>query len=371
MKFLWKNFQELISNKVIFFLTVLQFILSICCYQVCYSITHNYISAKYFLSKNYNNNSVVLTVADLTKLEGDRILSTVEDTDGFYGIYYEAKLFEQDENSEEIKKINVASYSQSAFTQTNLEIRGENIDFDKDYGDKIPVIVSYMLGKTYDVGTTIELDDSQLYVCGALENDKFYYLTEPFQTQWFVMAYDKDGKLGTQDRIIGDTVFLRSKTSQAYEKICDEDTFSFISEGLYLKKYNYKDSIQNLFKSVASFLIIGVWIVILSTYSLLSSNYMAFKHNETRYRIQLCIGAKKMDIIQNYIVRMILCIAISTPISALLFWILSKYITSLYLTPFAILCGLIVATIVTLISVVALGIKVKRFKLVGAISAEI
>lgn len=374
MKFLWKQFQELYSNKAIFVLTVLQFILSICCYQVCYSITNTYISTNLYLSSNFKDNSVNMSVGELTKAEGNQIVSAVEDTTGFYSINFDAKLYQEDADEQEEERIveilSVCSFSKSAFTDTKLDIRGENIDFDRDYEGKVPVILSYMLGKTYDVGETIKLDGAELYVCGVLENDKFYYYAQPASSQWFVMAYDEEGVLYSQDRVLGDTIFLTAHTDTAYEKICDENTFSSIRDEFTIKKYDYKDSISGLFKSVSSFLIIGVWIVILSTYSLLSSNYMAFKRNETRYRIQLCIGARKTDILVNYIIRMILCILISTPLSAILFLFVSKIVPNLYLTKVAVICGLIVTVVVTVISIIALTIKIKRFQLVGAISNE-
>lgn len=69
-------------------------------------------------------------------------------------------------------------YSRSAIENIKmLTSKGEVIDINKDYGNKIPCLITSELAKSYDVGKSYELktnDDltiGNFYICGVIKND--------------------------------------------------------------------------------------------------------------------------------------------------------------------------------------------------------
>lgn len=364
MKFIWKQLKELSGNKTILILTVLQFILSICCYQICYSLTNNYLSTGLFFSGNYNNNSVRIIARNLETYEAESILSCVKDTEGFYVNYYTCVL---DEEKGEF--ISVGVYSDYAFNNLDLKVEGEMVDTTKDYGDAIPVVLSSTVGIDYEVGETIEVNGFPLYICGKLANNDLYYMSNGASTQHFIMAYDPDGIIEANfNKQYGDCIFITANTDSAFGEISNPSTFSGMATITSHEIFNWKDATKGQFQTVASFIIIGVWIMIMSTFSLLCSNYLSFKKNEKRYRSQLCVGAKKREILMYFVVRMVLCVLIATPLSSLAFKVLSHFIPQLVLNISTIYFGMAVSALITLVSVIAITIKLKRFELVSAVS---
>lgn len=314
MKLIWRIILELKSNKFSTLLLIMELIFSMICYQLCFVLTESFINSTIFFQKNYNNNSIKVYADGLSKEQTESLTSAADAEDQFSVDFYycesEGGLF-------------INSASESAFDIAKPFCTEGYVDTDKDYGGAIPCLTSPAMASAYSTGKTYNIDGTDYYICGHLTNNNIYYMSDTATGSAYILAYDKDDIIAnSMSQKINSCLFIKTSSDslEQTEAISAKlDKFDYVDES---SVFDWKSSLKQEFRTVSGILIIGVWVAIISIIGILANNYLTYKKNEKNYCSQMCIGARRKDIIILYIFRLSLSILVSVPFTM----VISKYV---------------------------------------------
>lgn len=175
------------------------------------------------------------------------------------------------------------------------------------------------MSSAYDIGKTYTIDGIDYYICGHLINNNIYYMSNTAAGSAFIMAYDKNDVISQSAcKLVNTCLFIKTdsdsidKTTAILKSI---DKFDFINESII---FNWKSDLRKELQTVSGILIIGIWIAIISVIGILANNYLTYVKNEKNYSCQMCIGAKRRDIIILYVIRLNLAVIIAIILSAII-----------------------------------------------------
>lgn len=310
MKLLWRFFIDLKSNKFSTLLIIIEMIFSVICYQLCFVLTESFIKSSSFFRTNYNENSIKVFADELSDEQIGEITSGANAEEWFYSRFY----YSESENG-----LFINSASEQAFNIAKQFCIGGYADISKDYGNAVPCVTSSAMSSAYDIGKTYTIDGVDYYICGHLINNNIFYMGNTAVGSAFIMAYDKNDVISqSASKPVNTCLFIKTdsdsidKTTSALESI---GKFDFINGSTV---FNWKSDLRKEFQTVSGILIIGIWIAIISVIGILANNYLTYVKNEKNYSCQMCIGAKRRDIIILYVIRLDLAVIIAIILSAII-----------------------------------------------------
>lgn len=300
MKLIWQVFHELKSSRFSSALIVLDIVFSIVCYRLCFSLTADYLELRSFFYERYKDNSVRVYFSEAEDEEITALVSAVSPEESFTVRHY---FSERDDG------IFISRFSDEAFVIAE-ESCGVSVDLDADYGGAQPCLVSRAIAEKYPMGSECAVAGRRYFVCGVLQNDEVFYMSTAGTGPAFVMASNRFREPSAE--YVNGCVFMRVGAGRIDEVTQLLDSSGIIS-GYDL--FDLDEALAGEFASVAGVLIIGVWIAVISTAGLLANSYLTYKKNERSYRVMLNVGARRRDISLLFLMRMLVCTALSLPIA--------------------------------------------------------
>ncbi|MCR5143044.1 MAG: hypothetical protein K6C68_11075 [Ruminococcus sp.] len=298
MKLIWRLYHEIKSTRFSTLLIVVELIFSVVCYQLCFTLTSDYLDKRSFFRKNYYNNSFKVYFEDIDDKQVEDIAGSIGSEEWFCARHY---------YSDDDEGIFITSYSDHAFELAGIdpELKAK---LDDDSGLARPCLVSEMLAETYPVGKKCMIGGSSYYVCGLLEGEDLYYMSTSVDGPGCIVVSQNSGE--PEARYIDGCLFTK----------VSKDAFSAAKETLDTCRdidgyevFDYRKALKNEFAAVSGMLLVGVWIAVISTIGQLANNYLTFKKNEKDHMMMICIGAKRRDITSLYVLRLLVCVAVSLP----------------------------------------------------------
>ena len=300
MKLIWRVLHELKSSRFSTVLIIVELIFSIVCYQLCFSLTADYLELRGFFSEHYSDNSVKVFFNDAEDSEVAGIIDEIKPEESFTVRHY---VSEKDDG------IFVSRFSDEAFKVAE-KASGITVDLDEDHGGAAPCLVSRLLSDRYSVGREYAIAGRRLFVCGILPNDAVFHMSRTGTGSAFVMMSERSSPPAAD--YINGCIFMKVGAGRMDEV---EELLPQNKAVSGYEKFVPDDALKNEFASVSGILIIGVWIAVISTVGLIANNYLTYKKNERSYLVMLTVGAKRRDITVLYLLRMPVCIGIALPLS--------------------------------------------------------
>ena len=300
MKLLWRAFHELKSSRFSTVLIITELIFSIVCYQLCFSLTADYLRLSGFFNDSYNGNSVRVYFNKTDDGQLAKLIESISPEQSFTVRHY---MSDRDDG------IFIGRFSDEAF---NIAEQAGSIkaDLDADYGGAQPCLVSRTIADRYPAGQECSIAGRRFFVCGVLPNDTVFYMSTTGTGSAFVMSSDRFKEPGAD--YVNGCVFMKvgaeriDAVTSLLDKTVDIAGYELFDPG---------DALKKEFAAVSGILIIGVWIAVISTIGLLANNYLTYKKNERSYLVMIAIGAKNRDITVLYLLRMLVCIATALPLA--------------------------------------------------------
>ena len=300
MKLIWRTLHELKSSRFSTALIIIELIFSIVCYQLCFSLTADYLGQRSFFADNYDGNSVRVYFNKANDEQLSALTESISPEQSFTVRHY---VSDRDDG------IFISCFSDEAFKIAE-EAGCTAVDLDADHNGAQPCLISRTIADKYPAGQEHAIAGRRFYVCGVLPNDTVFYMSTAGTGSAFVMASDRFMSPGAD--FVNGCVFMKVGSERMDDVTAQLDK----AEGIAgYERFVPDDALKKEFASVAGILIIGVWIAVISTVGLLANNYLTYKKNERSYLVMITVGAKKRDITVLYLLRMLVCIAIALPLS--------------------------------------------------------
>lgn len=300
MKLIWRTLHELKSSRFSTALIIIELIFSIVCYQLCFSLTADYLGLRSFFADNYDGNSVRVYFNDEDPKQLSTLTESISPEQSFTVRHY---VSDRDDG------IFISCFSDEAFKIAE-EAGCTAVDLDADYNGAQPCLISRTIADKYPAGQEHAIAGRRYYVCGVLSNDTVFYMSSTGTGSAFIMASDRFKEPGAD--YVNGCIFMKVGTERMDAVTAQLEN----TEGIAgYERFDPDDALKKEFAAVSGILIIGVWIAVISTIGLLANNYLTYKKNERSYLVMITIGAKKRDITVLYLLRMLFCIAIALPLS--------------------------------------------------------
>ncbi|MBR6044572.1 MAG: hypothetical protein IKP47_02935 [Ruminococcus sp.] len=299
MKLFWRALHELRSSRFSTALIIAELIFSIVCYQLCFSLTSDYLSMRSFMRERFLYNSVKVYYDELEDAVIQDILSAAVPEQYFTARHYLVE-------SGEEKGTFITCCSDGMF---DIAAELADIRLDLDGERAIPCFVPRLLEDRHPLGSEFMTSSRKYRVCGIVPNDILFYLSSANTGSAYILTSDRY-KAPTAKNV-GSCLFMKSGGRADELKAAVSGR-----EGITgLEVFDIDKALKNEFAAASGILMIGGWIAVISTVGLLANNYLTYRKNERSYLVMLCVGAKKRDITVLYLLRMLLCIAVSLPIA--------------------------------------------------------
>lgn len=355
MKYIWFHFMEFKHNKAVVLLIIVQFIFSMTCWQLAYSVTKDYLYLNHKLSHDYKY-SVRLSASEIDSEDIAAVNSSGEGIKGFGVNYFHSTV----ENG---AIIDIGCYTKEAFTDFEFAYSGEKLDVEKDYGNAIPAYVSPELSQEYKQGEYIITNAGLFYICGYLKDKSLFYMSRNGTSNLFFAAYDKNGYMSEQ-RINSASAFFTSSDNGIYAV----SLANMVENVTKSTRPDWNGELSGAFADISGLLIISIWVIAISLIGLFSNNMLTFENNRRSHATQLLLGAKKRSIIGIYIWRMLSSVIIAIPITIGIFNLLTIKFDKLIFSYESVLFSLLVGIIISLISVMFITFKFSRFAIIEDIN---
>lgn len=349
MKFFWKLKMELQSCHASTAMIILGLTLMIVCFHLCYSLTSTYLNmVKYFIT-SFNNNSFSVVVAN------DETISFNND---FYNDTNIKSYYTQSYFMSADKSLFLGVYSKSAF-DLGLNHTGEMVDTNKDFGSSLPAMITKDLATKYKIGETYVVDGVSYYISGQLTDDILFHMSSSFSGDSFFMIYDEKNMLS---QVYEEKIYsLAFVTTQNLSKPELKNYAKSISKNLGVNAvvFNWRETISSEFNKVSGMLIIGFWVLIISTIGFIANNILTFYKSQKRYTSLMYLGASRWELVRYIAVRMGIGVMISLPLSFLVSLIIKNITGITILSSFGFVLSVSVIFVIAFISLLSISKKLK------------
>lgn len=356
MKFLWQLKEDIKSNLLAVVLIVIELVFAIVCFSVCFDLSGSFITSVGFFAKNYNDNSVAVHLSEIDdsvikEIKNNKSVKSVIAASFYAGTYNGQTTY-------------VGSFTKNAFTDLDFSYNGEMIDPDKNYGDAIPCLVSNILSKAFEIGKTYNLNGTDFYVLGSLNDDNIYYMLGDMTSDAFFMCYDKNNILPASglNKASTNNAFITAK--DGISDIILSSSLDEISNIESKQLFDWRAKLSDDFDTMSGNLIIGFLVLLLSTVGFLANNILSFNQNQRSYTHQLIVGQKKSRITLLFATRLIICTIISSAVVLLLNNKISALLESEAMSCDDLIFSVVTCFILCLICIFAIGIKINRTDIV-------
>ncbi|MGN0633604.1 MAG: hypothetical protein ACI4JW_07005 [Oscillospiraceae bacterium] len=355
MKYIWFHYMEFVHNKAVVLLMIVQFIFSMTCWQLAYSVTKDYLYLNRRLSHDYKY-SVRLSADEIDSDDIAAVNLSGEGIKGFGVNYRHTSL-------EDGSIIDIGCYTKETFTDFDFAYSGEKLDVDKNYVNAIPAYVSYDLSRKYKQGEYVMTGFGRFYICGYLKDKSLFYMSRNDTSNLFLAAYDRNGYL-QKERVSSASAFFTSADSGIYKASLS----GRIKNVTGIARPDWNSELSGAFAEVSGLLIISVWVIAISLAGLFSNNMLTFENNRRSHAAQLLMGATKRSIIGIYIYRMLGAMTAALPVTAGLFNLLTVRFDKLVFSYGSVLFSLLVGVIISLMSVFFIGYMLLKYEIVDDIN---
>lgn len=356
MKFLWQLKEDVKSNLLAVILIVLELVFAIVCFSVCFELSGSFVTSVGFFAKDFNDNSLAVKLSEIN----DSVVNDITENENVKNIYTASFYTGSYEN----QNTYIGSFSENVFNDLDLSYKGEMIDTKKDYGNAVPCLVSNILSKVFETGKTYNLDGTDFYISGSLNDDNIYYMLGDLTSDAFFMCYDKNNILPSSE-------LNRSSTNNALITAKDGISDTILSKSLdeisAIESKNYFDWREKLsddFDKMSGNLMIGFLVLLLSTVGFLANNILSFNQNQRSYTNQLIVGQKKSRITLLFATRLFICTAISSAVVLIFKDKISALIESEVMTYDNLIYSILTCLVLCLICIIVIGLRIGRAEIV-------
>lgn len=306
-KYINASAEQLLNNKSLLIILCIEFVVMISCFSVCFGSLELYNIRRQMFEKNNMKSFYYVRSED-----NSQINSYIENNIGLdvmsFG-YAEGVNVDTD----------IMLYSKSAIENIKmLTSKGEVIDINKDYGNKIPCLITSELAKSYDVGKSYELktnDDitiGNFYICGVIKNDVVFSPNYGFDyDKSCIIAYDP------KELIKKDTGYMEFYAINTEGLKDFENTYSsYISEKVF-QPFDYYYKTRNILERdyIMPYLMLAITFMALSIAGLFSYNVVSLEYLKRQMGIYYLCGAKLHQIMLIFVLKTIMIVTIPSLIA--------------------------------------------------------
>ena len=333
---------EIMSNKLSSLLLIAELLLCTVCCALVYSLSGGFLKSCYFFMEGFDKNSVKVFSQSPEQETVDMIYSLpgVKDiikTDLYYSQDGSLEAFVCDD---------------TLFENISFEYEGDLPEKSLEKSGKIPALASPYISEIYGIGDTITSDGAEYIIVGKLSRDDIFHMTDNHSGSNYIICRESAGGedvFNAGHIYAGTTFFMRTNggVSSVLSKLNSKE-FQLVA-----KEYDWRQELSDEFTSVASVLITAVWILIITLIGFLANSYLNFRKNESSYKALLIIGANRRHMTLPYVIRSVLCVAVSLGLAVPFTLLISKQIGVEYkniaelfisFVPAAILSALVILT---------------------------
>ena len=348
---------EILSNKLSSLLLIAELLLCTVCCALVYSLTGGFLKSCYFFMEGFDKNSVKVFSQSPEQETVDMIYSLpgVKDiikTDLYYSQDGSLEAFVCDD---------------TLFEDISFEYEGELPEKSLEKSGKIPALASPYISEIYGIGDTITSDGAQYIIVGKLSRDDIFHMTDNHSGSNYIICRESAGGEDVYNAghiYAGTTFFMRTGggVNSILSKLNSKE-FQLVA-----KEYDWRQELSDEFTSVASVLITAVWILIITSIGFLANSYLNFRKNENGYKSLLIVGAPMRELTIPFVIRSILCVAVSMGLAVPAVIIISKQIGIEYKGFGELLIAFVPAaalsTLVILASLISMRVRLKKLSLI-------
>ncbi len=289
MKKMFLIVTEIRSNKSTIMALIIQMIFAILCYNICMVTLENHVGTiLYFGGINTDNSISVYCPVSMDNNYGE-ILNMENAGDGFYTKYYLSDLTNGDNIVAE--KSYIAAISDSILSSENIYLsKGQINALIKKHDLGISVLVTEDLLECLPEGSIYTLENGiKIYIAGSIKNNTIHYICSAMTSEPFILTIDCS-ELNGLNRHSLDSIFLTLKNN------CIDETVNKINEtyeNFSAVKFDLDLALSSNYSKMATLLVFGFIILIISVIGFFSNNYFTYKKNEIVYNQYKILGANR------------------------------------------------------------------------------
>lgn len=311
---------QLRNNVIILAVICIEFVIMISCFVLCFGELELYLlKDKMYKESNLTDFYYVAVTTD--EEENQKIDNLVDQ------IGMPVMTFQNISGMNNFTSIDF--YSKSVFDNINIHLsKGEMIDFDKDYGDYVPCLISsewaseYKPGQRYSFITDDDYEIGKFYVCGVVKNDLFFSETysgfeyDPYK----IIAYDPENLI---DKSVDSTMFKMINTED-YSKF--EVEYASYIENNYFQPYDYfyQNHLRMEKEKILPFVVLLITFFALAVTGLLSYSIVSGKIFKRQNGIYYLCGAKTYNILAVTAIKNCMIVAMPSIIAIPVIWYIKK-----------------------------------------------
>ncbi len=348
---------EIMSNKLSSLLLIAELLLCTVCCALVYSLSGGFLKSCYFFMEGFDKNSVKVFSQSPEQETVDMIYSLP----GVKDIIKTELYYSQDGNLEAFV------CDDTLFEDISFEYEGELPQKSLVKSGKIPALASPYISEIYGIGDTITSDGAQYIIVGKLSRDDIFHMTDNHSGSNYIICRESAGGedvFNAGHIYAGTTFFMRLSggVSSILNKLDSKELHINAAE------FDWRQELSDEFTSVASVLITAVWILIITVIGFTSNSYLNFRKNENGYKSLLIVGAPMRHLILPFVIRSVLCVAVSMGLAVPAVLILSKQIGVEYKEVGELLIAFVPAAalsvLVILASLISMRVRLKRLSLI-------
>lgn len=287
MKKLFLIKTEILSNVSSVIMVIIQMIFAVVCFNLCMVSLKDHVGTILYFSGVDTENAVSGYCLAGSDNNYDNVLSMEAVNDGFFTKYYISNVKSGD--TAVANNIYIAAVSDSILTSKNRFLSKEQKNsLTQNCGNGIPVIVTEDMADKFHESNLYTLDNGvDIYIAGIIKNNTIQYICSAMTSGSFIMILD-NSYLDGLNRHSMDCFFLTLKnnsTDETVNKINEScKNFNAVQFDLdMVLSYNYS--------KMATLLVFGAIILIISVIGYFSGNYFTYKKNEQVYNQYKILGA--------------------------------------------------------------------------------
>ena len=348
---------EIMSNRLSSLLLIAELLLCTVCCALVYSLAGGFLKSCYFFMEGFDKNSMKVFSNSPSQEITDKLYSL----SGVKDIIRTELYYSQDGNLEAFV------CDDTLFEDISFEYEGELPEKSLIKDGKIPALASPYISEIYGIGDTITSDGAQYIIVGKLSRDDIFHMVDNHSGSNYIICRESAGGEDVYNAghiYAGTTFFMRTGggVSSILNKLNSKELHINAAE------FDWRQELSDEFTSVASVLITAVWILMITVIGFTSNSYLNFRKNENGYKSLLIVGAPMRHLTLPFVLRSVLCVAVSMGLAFPAVLILSKQIGVNYseineLTA-AFLPAVILSAAVIISSAVSMRLKLGRLKLI-------
>lgn len=295
MKNLFLIKTEILSNLSTVIMVIVQMIFALVCVNLCMVSIKDHVGTILYFGGVDTDNAVSVYCSVDSANNYDDILKMEDVNDGFYTRYYYSDIKSGDTVIAD--KIYIAAVSDSILTSKNAFLSKEQKNsLVQDCDNGIPAIVTEDMADTLHEGDLYTLDNGVVvYIAGIIKNNTIQYICNAMTNGSFVMILD-NSRLDSLNKHSLDCIFLTLKNNNTDESIKE---INELDKNINAVQFELNNALSYNYSKMATLLVFGIVILIISVIGYFSGSYFTYKKNEPVYIQYKILGAdnKKMFVI--------------------------------------------------------------------------